>query len=78
MDESFSPLEDEDVTPRQTEVPMKPHMETQTLELPGGAATTCRHGRLIDEVLTRSKKRTGKVRCLECGAIFADPYQGIK
>ncbi len=34
----------------------------------------CTHSRAIDDVLTRSKKRTGKVRCLECGAIFDDPY----
>jgi hypothetical protein len=37
---------------------------------------TCRHGRLIDDVLTKSGKRTGQVRCLECGAVFDDPYQG--
>jgi hypothetical protein len=28
----------------------------------------CAHQRLIDDILTRSGKRTGKVRCLECGA----------
>jgi len=32
----------------------------------------CTHGRMI--VLTREKKRSGKVRCLECGAIFDDPF----
>ena len=37
-------------------------------------ANGCTHSRIIDDVLTRSKKRTGKVRCLECGAIFDDPY----
>ncbi len=37
---------------------------------------SCLHRRVIDDVLTRGKQRTGKVRCLECGAIFADPYQG--
>ncbi len=36
----------------------------------------CTHSRVIDDVLTRGKKRTGKVRCLECGAIFDDPYEG--
>lgn len=40
--------------------------------------TLCAHQRLIDEVLTRSGKRTGKVRCLECGAVFDDPYRGVK
>lgn len=38
----------------------------------------CTHSRAIDDALTRGKKRTGKVRCLECGVIFDDPYQGSK
>lgn len=38
----------------------------------------CAHSRMIDDVLTRSKKRTGKVRCFECQAIFDDPYQRRK
>lgn len=38
----------------------------------------CAHQRMIDDVLTRGGKRTGKVRCLECGTIFDDPYQGLK
>ena len=37
----------------------------------------CTHQRLIDDVLTRDGKRTGKVRCLECGTVFDDPYQGL-
>ncbi|TKB92337.1 MAG: hypothetical protein E8D40_07745 [Nitrospira sp.] len=80
MDKSFFPLEGGDMTVRYTEVPMKPHMETQTLEFSGDAApaTTCVHGRLIDDVLTKMGKRTGQVRCLECGTIFTDPYQGNK
>jgi hypothetical protein len=41
-------------------------------------ATSCTHSRLIDDVLTRNGKRTGKVRCLECRTIFDDPYQGLK
>lgn len=41
-------------------------------------AINCVHGRVIDEVLTRSGKRSGKVRCLECGKKFEDPYQGLK
>ena len=36
--------------------------------------TGCTHQRLIDDVRTRSGKPTGKVRCLECGTIFDDPY----
>ncbi|MCS6291475.1 MAG: hypothetical protein H8J66_00250 [Nitrospira sp.] len=39
---------------------------------------TCSHGRLIDDVLTRNGKRTGKVHCVECGAKFDDPYHGLK
>ncbi len=40
--------------------------------------TPCRHTRMIEDVLTKNKKRTGKVRCLECGSIFDDPYQAQK
>ncbi len=39
---------------------------------------TCHHGRMIDDVLTHDGKRTGKVRCVECGAEFKDPYLGLK
>lgn len=35
--------------------------------------TTCAHQRIIDDILTKRGKRTGKVRCLECLAIFDDP-----
>jgi hypothetical protein len=36
-------------------VPMKPYTETQTRELPEDTApvTTCVHGRLIDDILTK-------------------------
>jgi len=34
----------------------------------------CTHQRLIEDVRTRSGKLTGKVRCLECGTVFNDPY----
>ncbi|MGE3976604.1 MAG: hypothetical protein AB7F94_03365 [Nitrospira sp.] len=44
----------------------------------GFEATACAHQRLIDDILTRGGKRTGKVRCLECRAIFDDPYKGFK
>ena len=80
MDDPFSHLEDEDLTAHYTEVPMNPHMETQTLKIPGDTTPpmTCVHGRIIDDVLTKTGKRTGQVCCLECGAIFDDPYQGLK
>lgn len=42
-----------------------------------GVITVCTHSRMVDNVLTRSKKRTGKVRCLECGAVVDDPYQEL-
>ncbi|WP_455389564.1 hypothetical protein [Petrachloros mirabilis] len=38
----------------------------------------CGHQRLIDDVLTRGGKRTGKVRCLECDVVFDDPYHGLR
>ncbi|CUQ66067.1 MAG: hypothetical protein NNA31_08300 [Nitrospira sp.] len=37
------------------------------------AQILCAHRRIIDDVRTRRGKPTGKVRCLECGAIFDDP-----
>ena len=62
-----------------------PHLAEDTMEpmMVEPVSTTaptnpCTHSRAIDDVLTRSKKRTGKVRCLECGAVFDDPYQGSK
>lgn len=54
---------------------MEPHIESQAVR---SMTTTlsrnpCTHGRIIDDVLTRSGRRTGQVRCLECGTIFDDP-----
>lgn len=62
--------------------PGEVHMDAVT-EIPvappaGLTAIDCVHGRLIDEVLTRSGRRSGKVRCLECGKKFEDPYRGLK
>lgn len=55
-------------------------MQTQVLTEPVRESfpATCGHKRLIDDVLTRGGRRTGKVRCLECGAIFDDPYRGLE
>jgi len=39
---------------------------------------TCAHQRIIDDILTKGGKRTGKVRCLECHAMFDDPYKGFR
>ncbi len=69
---------DEPSTPEEAEVSMETHMIQETGR--NSSKTTsnvcCTHQRLIDDVLTRGGKRTGKVRCLECGTIFDDPYQG--
>lgn len=42
------------------------------------SAAACAHSRLIDNVVTRAGKWTGKVVCRECGARFDDPYGGLK
>ena len=59
---------------------MEDTMEPVMVQLASRTTSTnpCVHGRAIDDVLTRGKKRTGKVRCLECQAIFDDPYQKHK
>jgi hypothetical protein len=36
--------------------------------------SSCVHQRLIGDVLTKHGKRTGRVRCIECGVEFPDPY----
>ena len=64
-------------TPLETEAPMDTQMVQElgqeTALFP--SKTLCVHGRLIDDVRTRSGTPTGKVRCLECGTIFDDPYR---
>ncbi|MFO0698536.1 MAG: hypothetical protein U0236_04855 [Nitrospira sp.] len=57
---------------------MEPMTEPVMVQLASRTTPTnpCAHSRAIDDVLTRGKKRTGKVRCLECGTIFDDPYLG--
>ena len=42
------------------------------------ARMVCGHQRLIDDIRTKDGKPTGKVRCLECLAVFDDPYNGRK
>ncbi|MCE3225082.1 MAG: hypothetical protein K0S58_3262 [Nitrospira sp.] len=39
---------------------------------PTASSPVCRHKRLVDRVLSDNGMETGKVRCLECGAIIAD------
>lgn len=69
---------DEPSTPEAAEVSMEPQMiqETGRNSRRTTSNVCCTHQRLIDDVLTRGGKRTGKVRCLECGTIFDDPCQG--
>jgi|GEM_PF-1295729 len=80
MDESQQVPGDEHSTLEEAEV----SMETQLIQETGrnSSKTTsnacCSHQRLIDDVRTRGGKPTGKVRCLECGTIFDDPYQRSK
>ena len=61
---------------QRTEMPMEALMIQPASRT--ASRETCVHGRLIDEVLTRHGKRTGKVHCVECGAKFDDPYHGLK
>lgn len=65
---------------RKMEAPMDVQIDPQTLHAMNKIApvSSCAHGRIIDDILTRQGKRTGKVRCLECGETFDDPYKGIK
>lgn len=51
------------------------HAEAKAGIVLGG--TACAHQRLIDDILTKGGKRTGKVRCLECLVVFDDPYKGF-
>lgn len=80
MDKSQQASEDKNSTLEEAEV----SMETQVIREAGQSSSNptfkahCAHQRAIDDVLTRGGKRTGKVRCLECGTIFDDPYQGSK
>lgn len=50
------------------------HEVARNMRAPDSQAC-CTHQRLIDDVRTRSGRLTGKVRCLECGTIFDDPYK---
>ena len=48
----------------------------QRIEAPLADAT-CVHGRIIDDVLGEDGERTGKVRCVECGVVFDDPFRDL-
>jgi hypothetical protein len=80
MEKSHQVLGDEHSTLEEAEVSMETHMIPETDPKAGRTTSNadCTHQRLIDDVLTRGGKPTGQVRCLECGTIFDDPYQGSK
>lgn len=46
------------------------HSEFPSLNRPD----TCTHGRIISDSVTEKEHESGKVRCVECGAIVPDPY----
>lgn len=68
------------IMPHKREASMDIQVDPQTLHSTNsiGSARPCAHARIIDDILTRQGKKTGKVRCLECGATFDDPYNGTK
>jgi len=77
MDESRDALDDAGALPLRAESPMDTHIGQETVQdmrIPD-SNVLCAHQRLIDDVRTRSGRLTGKVRCLECGTIFDDPYK---
>lgn len=63
-------------TPLETEAPMDIQLVQEITHETAlfASKTLCVHGRLIDDVRTRSGTPTGKVRCLECGMVFDDPH----
>ena len=57
--------------PRRRKVPiMGTQAETGSISASGktGSVNRCTHGRLVEDILTEDGQRSGKVRCLECGA----------
>jgi hypothetical protein len=48
------------------------HTQSQSQAL-SMATRLCSHSRIIDDVLTPTGLKTGKVRCIECCAVFDDP-----
>lgn len=72
--------EDKNAMSGEVEVSVETQMIQETSQSSGRttAKAGCTHQRIIDDVLARGGKRTGKVRCLECGTIFDDPYHGSK
>jgi hypothetical protein len=63
---------EDSMSERAMEVPMETQPVQSTTRI--ASLNPCAHSRLIDDVLTRSGKRTGQVRCLECGTIIDDRH----
>jgi hypothetical protein len=49
--------------------PLNVHPEFPPVNRPGA----CAHGRMISDSVTELEHESGKVRCVECGAIVDDP-----
>lgn len=53
---------------------MFPTLHTQPqFQATSKSTRCCAHSRMIADVLTSQGLKTGKVRCIECGALFDDP-----
>lgn len=80
MDLSQQVPRNDSSTPEDAQVSMEPQVIPETIPTPSSPAvnTCCTHQRMIDDVLTRGGRPTGKVRCLECEAIFDDPYKRLR
>lgn len=79
MDESRNESEHRESPPLEMEPPMNIQLVQeigQDTDIPP-SKMLCAHQRLIDDVRTRSGTPTGKVRCLECGTVFDDPYRSL-
>jgi hypothetical protein len=44
------------------------------LPLPMTPFRTCKHSRIISDLVSEDEHNGGKVRCVECGSIVPDPY----
>ena len=42
--------------------------------LPMSPPYACTHSRLISDCVTEEEHKAGKVRCVECGGVIADPH----
>jgi hypothetical protein len=82
MNNSICFPDEDDVTRQKTklEVLVEPQIGAQSLRYGRtiSHAMVCEHGWRIDDILARGGQITGKVRCLECGAVIDDPHYNQK